>query len=132
MKLTLLSYYRSLSSSFSYQVLYYNLSSSGLQTVSVLRCDWEGEVVVMECTQNGQQDGEWSVNFTSQTMVRWSQRIDKVLQNLNIYLFCLSVTTKISDIQSILLHCFNCLWSHSITQHCNVFMCLYYWILLWS
>ncbi len=39
-------------------VLYYNLSSSGLQTVSVLRCDWEGEVVVMECTQNGQQDGE--------------------------------------------------------------------------
>ncbi len=34
-------------------MLYYNLSSSGLQTVSVLRCDWEGEVVVMECTQNG-------------------------------------------------------------------------------
>ncbi len=42
-----------LSSSPSYRVLYYNLSSSGLQTVSVLRCDWEGEVVVMECTQNG-------------------------------------------------------------------------------
>ncbi len=36
-----------------YRVLYYSLSSSGLQTVSVLGCDWEGEVVVMECTQNG-------------------------------------------------------------------------------
>ncbi len=44
-----------LSSSLSYRVLYYNLSSSGLQTVSVLRCDWEGEVVVM--------DGDWkSIN----------------------------------------------------------------------
>ncbi len=62
-----------LSSSLSYQVLYYNLISSG-QTVSVLKCDWEGEVVVMECTQNGdwksinQQDGVCNANtITSQT-----------------------------------------------------------------
>ncbi len=53
-------------------MLYYNLSSSGLQTVSVLRCDWEGEVVVMECTQNGdwksinQQDGVCNADSTPQ------------------------------------------------------------------